>query len=110
MDQLVFSVLGSKGDEYVVTFRRAHGRLRATCTCPAGENGQHCKHRIALMSGEYDQVISKNVTDVARIKELVNGTILEQAYQAFVVAERVFRDAERQFDGAKKNLAKAMYG
>ena len=37
---------------YTVTIEGKAGRVQMHCSCPAAENGQHCKHRIALVEGD----------------------------------------------------------
>lgn len=45
-------VTGSKGDIYRVSFTRGENGVRVQCTCKAGENGQFCRHRLALLAGD----------------------------------------------------------
>lgn len=45
MNQIKFLVIGSSENPYEVNFIRRGNNLSAHCTCPAGENGQYCKHR-----------------------------------------------------------------
>jgi len=40
----VYSVSGSRGNAYTVTFSVANGMKLGACTCPAGEAGQMCYH------------------------------------------------------------------
>jgi uncharacterized Zn finger protein len=48
MEEICFLVQGSAEEPYKVTFRKKGNNLSAYCTCPAGENGQYCKHRIEV--------------------------------------------------------------
>jgi len=50
-DSVSFSVQGSAPEPYHVLFRRNGANLSAYCTCPAGENGMYCKHRIRILQG-----------------------------------------------------------
>jgi uncharacterized Zn finger protein len=109
MERLEFMVLGGQGDEYRVVFEASGDNLSAFCTCPAGLNGQYCKHRFALMDGEYDQLVSRNEADLSRVKLLMKGSDLETAYKAVLAAEPAHSEAKRRLAAAKQKLAKAMY-
>ncbi len=109
MDRLDFLVIGSQGDPYRVTFERSGENLNAFCTCPAGSNGQYCKHRFALINGEFSSVQSANVADLQKLKILIKGTDLEFAYQELVRAENLHAEAKKALDAAKKKMAKAMF-
>ncbi len=46
----VFTPIGSKGDKYIVRFwDDPDGKLKASCTCRAGQYGQLCKHVLAAI-------------------------------------------------------------
>ncbi len=83
MERVEFLVEGSQGDQYAVTFEVDGSNANAFCTCPAGSNGQYCKHRFGIMNGEVSRLLSGNTADVVRLKTLMRGT--------FGVPE-VFRD------------------
>ena len=67
MEELRFKVQGSASDPYDVTFQYHGTNLSAYCTCPAGVNGQYCKHRFAIMAGEAIGIVSGNESDVATV-------------------------------------------
>jgi len=106
---LIFVVQGSRGDEYQVTFGAASGRVVAYCSCPAGENGSICKHRLAIMDGEVSNLLSGNAQDVIRLQGLLKGTELEAAYTHLRVMEEEFEAAKRKLELAKKALASTMH-
>ena len=62
-----FLVQGSAPEPYHVLFRRNGANLSAYCTCPAGENGMHCKHRIRILQGLAEGIVSENVADVQKV-------------------------------------------
>jgi hypothetical protein len=47
MEEARFLVQGSAPSPCKVVFVKEDKNLTATCTCPAGQNGQYCKHRFA---------------------------------------------------------------
>lgn len=61
------------------------------------------------MNGEYDRLVSRNVVDLERLREMLNGSELEAKYNAVAEAERAHAASKRRLDAAKMNLARAMY-
>ena len=109
MTELTFTVQGSAPDPYIVRFIRHEGRnLTATCTCPAGQVGQYCKHRFAILSGDAAGVIGDNREDVNTVKAWLSGSDVELALQALDEAERGLDLAKKRVSAAKKAVAKAM--
>lgn len=104
-----FKVQGSS-EPYDITFSSEANTLKARCTCPAGENGLHCKHRIEIMRGKTSSILSGNENQVAEIVQLMKGTDLEKMFLQYEEAERTYDFAQKQFAKAKKALAKAMRG
>jgi uncharacterized Zn finger protein len=109
MERLEFIVEGSQGDRYTVAFEVSGGSANAFCTCPAGTNGQYCKHRLAILDGDVSRLLSGNTSDVVRLKELMQGTDLEVAYNRVLKADAEYVAAKKALDSAKKVLAKVMY-
>jgi uncharacterized Zn finger protein len=107
--RLEFVIEGSKGDQYQVSFTKEGDTLHALCTCQAGENGLSCKHRFGLLDGSAASLLSGNAGDVERLKALMQGTELEAAYIRVKEATKVYDDAKKALDRAKKDLIKAMY-
>ncbi|HYN77990.1 MAG TPA: SWIM zinc finger family protein [Lamprocystis sp. (in: g-proteobacteria)] len=108
--KVIFSVAGSAKEPYQVTFRNEHGKLNAFCTCPAGEKGLHCKHRLAIVAGDTSAVLSKSREEIEILRTWLIGSELEIACSAFHEAEKNFEEAKAMFDRAKKRLGKVMTG
>jgi uncharacterized Zn finger protein len=108
MDSLSFLVKGSSPEPYRVTFSKSGKNISAYCTCPAGENGQYCKHRFGILAGSARNVISNNVDDISKVSAWLPGSDIEEAW---VEVKRLEYEADiikTQLSRAKKNLAKAM--
>ena len=91
-----------------VTFTKKGANISAYCTCPAGENGQYCKHRFGILAGSFTNVISANADDIALVSSWLPGSDIEAAW---VEVKRLEHEAEQiksQLSNAKKALAKAM--
>lgn len=108
MQRIDFLVVGSKGDEYHVTFEREGDNMNAYCDCPAGDNGLYCKHRFALMEGDAKAVLSSNKADAARLADMMAGTDLEAAYKACQATERAHHASAKKLRAVRVALAKAM--
>lgn len=107
MNELIFSVQGSAKEPYKVTFKKNGSNLSAYCTCPAGENGQYCKHRFNILGGITDGVVSGNELDVDIVASWLFGTDVELALNEIIDAEEKFEIAKLNLSLAKKKLAKA---
>jgi uncharacterized Zn finger protein len=108
--RLVFEVQGSGADPYTIVATRAGGRFWITCTCPAGENGSHCKHRVALLAGVVDTLVSENPEEVARLPAMMEGTSLPALLAEFNTASDELEAAKRKMDKLKKRLNRALLG
>ncbi len=76
-DVLCFTVLGSTGNIYDITARKAGEKLRVSCTCQAGRNRRWCKHRTALLDGDISNLLSDNVSDIEKLAEWAEGVEVE---------------------------------
>lgn len=104
-----FFVQGSSATPYRVSFTLNEGNLNAFCTCPAGKNGQFCKHRMSILRGESDTIVSSNKGEVSIIRDWLAGSDVEMAIHEIAEAEYGADEAKRRLVQAKRNLAKAMH-
>jgi hypothetical protein len=107
MKEFIFFVQGSAKEPYKVTFRKTGNNLSAYCTCPAGDNGQYCKHRFNIFGGITDGIVSGNETGVEEVTSWLAGTDVEVALNNVMNAEEQFEIAKLKLSEAKKQLAKA---
>jgi uncharacterized Zn finger protein len=108
MERIDFLVTGSSPEPYQVTFTKKGDNISMYCSCPAGENGQCCKHRFAILAGSLGNVVSSNEEDIALVSSWLPGSDIETAW---VEVKRLEHEAEQiksQLSQAKKVLAKAM--
>ncbi len=110
MEEIEFLVKGSAPEPYRVKFLKDKTKLNAYCTCPAGEKGQHCKHRLSILAGDEKAVVSKNMDQVTSVRSWLPGTDLEKALIEFKEAEQEYDVARERLATTKKNLAQAMRG
>lgn len=107
MEEIRFLVQGTAKEPYRVTFRKTANNLAAYCTCPAGENGQHCKHRMNILRGITSGIVSGNEARVQVVTLWLPGTDVEVALSSVIDAEKQYERAKLELSTAKKRLAKA---
>ena len=108
MKELNFLVKGSAADPYEVSFVIDGKNLSAFCTCPAGNNGQYCKHRFGILRGETKGVVSDNATDASVVASWLPGTDVDEALKAVSDAKENHAVDKPKLSAAKKNLARVM--
>ena len=107
MEEIRFVVQGSAEEPYKVTFRKRGNNLSAYCTCLAGSNGQYCKHRINILCGSSQGIVSGNEADVQIVTSWLPGTDVETAMLTILDAEKQCEKAKKELSAAKKRLARA---
>jgi uncharacterized Zn finger protein len=108
VEQLVFLVKGSSSDAYEITFIKDGASLTALCTCPAGQFGNSCKHRITILDGNSESVSSDNADRVSVVTEWLVGTDVETALGELRKAEKSTDSSKKDVAALKKKLARAM--
>ncbi|MFH1702022.1 MAG: SWIM zinc finger family protein [Nitrospirota bacterium] len=108
MEEIYFLVQGSAEEPYKVTFKKNGSNLSAYCTCPAGENGQYCKHRFRILDGCNEGIVSANKDEVMIIRSWLCGTDVEAALMEVAEKERIFEKVKKDLSIAKKKLARVM--
>lgn len=108
MEKVVFLVQGSAPIPYEVVFAKEGKNLTAFCTCPAGQNGQYCKHRFAILDGKIEGIVSANVDKVKEVVSWLSDTDVEMALKEVKAAELRAVEANDALSRLKKKLARAM--
>ena len=109
MQEISFEVQGSASEPYGVVFvKRTDTNLSAYCSCPAGENGQCCKHRFNILDGLTKGIVSDNLEDVKIIQSWLPGTDVEEALIKMRKLESEAARIKKELSAAKKVVAKTM--
>lgn len=106
-----FLVQGSEEEPYEIIFDKEGDRVTATCSCPAGvkgPTGQCCKHRIGILRGDSDRVVSANIEDIKIVQGWIAGSDIEIEVHKLAEGEAELERARRKVAAAKKALAKVM--
>ncbi len=109
METIKFLVQGSSPEPYEVVFNNDEGKLTAYCSCPAGEHGTHCKHRVRILGGSSKDIVSDNKKDIETVLSWLPGTLLESAIKEFITTEKIYEKANKDFTNAKKILTTLFY-
>lgn len=110
MDRMEFDVQGSAPLPYRVTIEKHGDNLNIYCTCAAGDNGQSCKHKLRILSGNPEGVVAPDVVQLRLVVDWVSGTDVEVALTALAKAEE---ELEREKNARKKaslEFARALRG
>jgi uncharacterized Zn finger protein len=109
MEEVLFEVQGSAVEPYCVVFvKRSKSNLSAYCSCPAGENGQYCKHRFSILDGLTKNIVSDNHDQVKLVQSWLLGTDVESALIQMRELETKAAQIKKELSASKKTVAKAM--
>lgn len=107
-EKFTFSVQGSSTEPYMVIFEKSNNRIKAYCSCPAGKNGQPCKHRLAILAGDTRNLLGNSSANALIVNSWLPGSNIEEALSILAEAEHNYEKAKQGLSKAKKLLAKAM--
>jgi hypothetical protein len=101
---------GSRDEPYNVTFTQAEdGSLTVWCDCRAGEFGQLCKHKRALVSNEPSMLYDKNqVKSLGRVSEWVKATAYLEIIHEIIQTEKELEKSKKVLKDTKAKLARNM--
>jgi len=109
MPSLHFFVQGSDPEPYEVKIvQRENMNVSAYCSCAAGEKGLHCKHRVRILRGQIDDIVSDNQDDVKTVVSWISGSDIETAIYDLMRAEEELESLKKRITSFKKSLARAM--
>lgn len=106
--ELSFLVKGSSADPYEITFIKDGDSLTALCTCPAGQYGNFCKHRIAILEGDGKAIVGENADQLTTVSDWLPGTDVAAALANFREIESRANVPKNEVVAAKRKLARAM--
>lgn len=109
MASIRFLIQGSETKPYTVMLVRVGYSVSASCTCRAGILGQHCKHKIMVLSGETAGIVD-GLDRLPQVKELISGTDVEEACKQYLAAERECEAVKNKLAKCKKRLVNLLAG
>jgi len=109
MREIAFAVQGSAPEPYTTTFMKEGQNITARCTCQGGRFGKWCKHRLRILQGSVQGIVSKNKDEVSVVQSWLPGTDVEKALKEHVKAEQALDAARKRFGVAKRMLESLMH-
>lgn len=107
-----FAILSGDGTTvYSVTVGMHGGKVRASCTCRAGELGKLCKHQIGILSGEPDLLLTPSNEvrgELHNFATQIADTEYAELIAEILAAGVELREQKRRLDLAKRNLEKLL--
>lgn len=107
-ESIQFLVQGSAAEPYEVTFVKTGQEFSARCTCRAGLNGVLCKHRLNILEGSQKDIVSDNVSDVAKVQSWLPGSSIQQELRNLKICEARVKAAQHELSEVKRRLAEVM--
>jgi hypothetical protein len=113
--QITFLVQGLEKEPYQIVFTKTEdaagqAQLICECECIAAAHGDLCGHRLRILEGSTQNIVSDNLDQVEQVRQWLIGTQLEKAIAGLVEAERLLDYAERQLSECRNQLAEVMAG
>lgn len=109
MKEISFAVQGSAAEPYEVSFiKKPPTTIIALCSCPAGQNGQYCRHRLAIIDGNATGIVSDNRDQVMLVKEWISGTDLENVISEYRDLEERAAEINKALSNIKRKMARIM--
>lgn len=105
MTVLRFEVEGSQGDAYDINVEEVdRGIILMTCNCKAALEDRMCHHRLDLLYGEVDALISENASDLIVLREMIRGSLIETALTKIAEAQALTDNAKTKAAEAARTL------
>lgn len=105
-----FLIQGSKPGPYKVVVEKDGTNLKASCTCRAGIFGQLCKHRLFLLNGAIDGIVSANIAEAGEVVSWLAGSDAAPAISELASLEAEKKTLEARIKRAKKAVTLALIG
>jgi len=107
-----FEVLSSDGSTvYNVSVEMNRGKVRAACSCKAGEFGKLCKHQIEILSGQTGLLVSPNnevKSELSKFVLEILDTDCANYLSEMLAADAEMKEQKKRLDSAKRKLEKTL--
>ena len=97
------------GVGYDVVFKNRNGIITIKCNCRAGDLTKLCKHKLALIRGDYSILMEGNEDyNVIDVKELIKNSAFSQLIIEHDLAEKALAEKQQELKKIKDRLEVAM--
>ncbi len=101
-------VQGDSGSTYAVSFVEGRKGLAMHCSCPAGFNGQICKHRRRLLNGDVTQVIQAGEKAKELLQQIARNPLILSIMEHELTVEKQIAALKREASQLKKQLGRVL--
>lgn len=101
-------VRGDSGSTYAVSFVEGRKGLAMHCSCPAGFNGQICKHRRRLLNGDGTQVIHAGEKAKELLQQLAQNPLILSIMENELNVEKQISALKHEASQLKKQLGRVL--
>lgn len=105
MSSYIFQYVSPAPTPYEVVVVHENDVVTLTCTCDAGLQGDLCKHRLNLLAGSREGILSDNAAEAKRIPTLVEQSNLAGLLREWQDAQKQAALAEQRANEIKKRIA-----
>lgn len=110
MERHEFTIKGSAEDPYQIVFTRAGGIIVGLCSCPAGQNGMACKHRLGILTGDKKICADLDTACLESVRSWLPGSAIALALEDLAAAEQALAEVQADIKNAKKRLSQGLLG
>lgn len=96
----------SSGEVYLMEFSKAGDKVKFGCTCKAGQSGQYCKHRIAILEGDVANLDERDALKANAVRELIIDTEIQAMLTELAELQSEIEAKKRQHKKLKTKLGK----
>lgn len=108
MSKIEFLVQGSATEPYKVVLQKTDQGVNADCDCTASFNGSSCKHRLQILAGNAEGIVTANKNEVAEVASWFKGSELEKRVSEIEAKEKQMEALNKEIQNLKKQLSKSM--
>ena len=101
-------VQGDSGSTYAVSFVEGRKGLAMHCSCPAGFNGQICKHRRRLLNGDVTQVIQAGEKAKELLQQIARNPLILSIMEHELAVEKQIAALKREASRLKKQFGRVL--
>lgn len=95
---------------YLVSVRQDETGAFVTCTCPAGQFGKLCKHKVEVLNSAINTTEDHSGASRYDLNRLIESTDIPLLLTEMNRADQELQRAKRALEVAKKNLEKSLSG
>lgn len=109
MEIVLLLASSSRPEPYEVSVSLESTTLAVRCTCPAGERGQYCKHKAAIVFGTFDALYgSDQLEKFQQVRALIVKSSLPMLFAEIADAEKKVTIAAALAKKTKQKVARLM--